>query len=85
MNLIPGTVISGFSGAGKTTLLRRIAGAREGQKVAVLTSAMDGGDRARQPSRAVTISWDARHAPLVGAFKFAPSCPASTSTATQGR
>ena len=45
MNLIPVTVISGFSGAGKTTLLRRIAGAREGQKVAVLTSAMDGGDR----------------------------------------
>ena len=45
MKLIPVTVLSGSSGAGKTTLLRRLAAAREGQKVAVLTSALDGGDR----------------------------------------
>ncbi len=45
MKLIPVTVLSGFSGAGKTTLLRRLAGAREGQKVAVLTSALDAGER----------------------------------------
>lgn len=44
MSLIPVTVLSGFSGAGKTTLLRRIAASREGQKVAVITSALGAGE-----------------------------------------
>lgn len=44
MKQIPATVLSGFAGAGKTTLLQRLAAAREGQKVAVIVSALGSGD-----------------------------------------
>ncbi len=44
MKIIPVTVISGFTSAGKTTLLKRLAAAREGQKVALITSALGAGE-----------------------------------------
>lgn len=44
MKVLPVTVISGFAGAGKTTLIKRLMASKEGEKMALITSALGQGD-----------------------------------------